>query len=112
MTIDAHQHFWHYDPAAHVWMTDEMEVLKRDYGPADLRPLLLESDVEGTVAVQARQNLDETAWLLELADEHPFIKGVVGWVDLRSPAVAEQLDRFAAHPHLDGPVYTLISCDR
>jgi L-fuconolactonase len=102
MRLDSHQHFWSYDPAQQVWMTDEMEVLRRDYWPAELKPLLAASGFDGTVAVQARQRVEETAWLLELADEHDFIKGVVGWVDLQSPELRSQLETFSRHPKLAG----------
>ena len=79
-----------------------MGSLKQDRLPADLAPRLAETGVQGTVAVQARQTLAETEWLLHLADENPRIKGVVGWVDLRSPNLPAQLERFAAHPKLCG----------
>jgi L-fuconolactonase len=102
MKIDSHQHFWKYNPAHQVWMTDEMQVLKRDYLPAELQPLLKAIGFDGTIAVQARQMVEETEWLLKLADEHDLIKGVVGWVDLRSPALREQLERYAPHPKLVG----------
>lgn len=110
MYIDAHQHFWRYNAEAYGWIGEDMAVLKRDYLPPDLRSLqqtlALKGDrqipVEGTVAVQARQTLEETRWLLELADAHPFIKGVVGWVDLRSPHLREQLAELTRHPKLVG----------
>ncbi len=102
MRLDTHQHFWHYNPAQHVWMTDGMESLRRDYLPDDLAPLLSEAGFDGTIAVQARQLVEETEWLLSLAERHAFIRGVVGWVDLRSPLLAEQLDRFGRHPRLVG----------
>ncbi len=102
MRIDAHQHFWHYDPAEHVWMTDKMDLLKRDYLPEDLLPLLQANNFDGTIAVQARQNVQESEWLLELSDRYDFIKGVVGWVDLRSSGIYEQLEKFAAHPKFKG----------
>ena len=86
MRIDAHQHFWHYSPAGHGWMTEQMSVLKHDFLPQDLQPLLAALDFDGCVAVQARQSLEETRWLLALAAEHPFIKAVVGWVDLQLSA--------------------------
>ncbi len=100
--IDAHQHFWQYDPAEHAWMTDKLAVLRRDFMPPDLKPLLQPLDFDGCVTVQVRQNIDETRWLLELADRHDFICGVVGWVDLRSPQLRSQLDHFAGHPKLVG----------
>ncbi|HEY0602341.1 MAG TPA: amidohydrolase family protein [Herpetosiphonaceae bacterium] len=102
MRIDAHQHFWRYDPAQYGWIGATMQPLKRDYLPDDLRPLLEQTGVSGTIAVQARQSEAETAWLLELADRHAWIKGVVGWVDLRSPDVREELERYARHPKLCG----------
>lgn len=100
--LDAHQHFWRYDPAQHVWMTDAMEALRRDYLPQDLAPLLHGTGFDGTIAVQARQMVEETEWLLALADRHAFIRGVVGWVDLRSPDLAAQLERLGANPKLVG----------
>jgi L-fuconolactonase len=102
MRIDAHQHFWRYDPLQYPWIGDSMEPLKRDYLPDDLKPLLDQAGIQGTIAVQARQSLAETAWLLELADRHPSIKAVVGWVDLRSPHVREQLEHYVQHPKLRG----------
>ncbi len=102
MRIDAHQHFWHYSPAEHTWMSDEMKALKRDFLPKDLEPLLASSRLEGSVAVQARQSLEETRWLLQLADQHEFICAVVGWVDLRSENLQSQLEAFARHPKLAG----------
>jgi L-fuconolactonase len=102
MRIDSHQHFWQYSPAEHTWMTDAMAALKRDFMPADLLPLLGETSFAGCIAVQARQSLEETRWLLKLADEYPFIRGVVGWVDLCSPQLPEQLEEFARNPLLVG----------
>jgi L-fuconolactonase len=102
MKIDAHQHFWHYTPEEYGWIGPDMGILRNDHLPADLAPLLELAGVEGTVAVQARQTLDETEWLLELADWHPAIKGVVGWVDLCSPGLRGQLERFCAHPRFRG----------
>lgn len=102
MRIDAHQHFWRYSAAEYPWIGQGMERLARDFLPADLAPLLEAGGIGGTVAVQARQSLEETRWLLELADGHDFIRGVVGWVDLRSTHVADQLARFADHPRFVG----------
>ena len=101
MRLDAHQHFWIYSPADYPWIQADWP-LRRDFLPVDLAPLLQASGLDGSVAVQARQSLEESRWLLELADASPFIKGVVGWVDLRAPAVEEQLGRLAAHPKFVG----------
>lgn len=101
MKLDSHQHFWKYDPAQYGWMKPEWPI-RRDLLPADLQPLLARCGLDGAIAVQARQTLEESRWLLELADAHPLIQGVVGWVDLRSERVEEQLARFAAHPRFVG----------
>jgi L-fuconolactonase len=102
MKIDTHQHFWKYNERDYGWMGPGMELLKRDRLPAELAGLLKKTGIDGTVAVQARQRLEETEFLLKLADENPFIKGVVGWVDLRSPQLELQLERFCWHPKLRG----------
>src|SRR5690606_38962748 len=107
MRIDAHQHYWNYDPIAHNWMTDQHAPIKRNFMPDDLAPLLAAAGFDGTIVVQARQSLEETEWLLELADRYPFIKGVVGWVDLCSPDIEAQLARYAGHPKLRGVRHVL-----
>lgn len=102
MRIDAHQHFWRYDPRDYAWIDDSMVTLRRDFLPAEaLRELTL-ACVDLAVAVQVRQTIEETRWLLALADAHPFIVGVVGWVDLQSPAVERELDEVSRHPGLVG----------
>jgi L-fucono-1,5-lactonase len=100
--VDSHQHFWRYDPAQYGWIDDTMAALRRDFLPADLEPLLRGAGFDGCVAVQARQTLEETRWLLDLADRHPFIVGVVGWVDLCAPDVDAQLRSFAGREKLVG----------
>jgi len=102
MKIDTHQHFWQYNDRDYGWMGAGMEKLKCDRLPGDLAPLLEKNGIDGTITVQARQCIEETEWLLQLADENPFIKGVVGWVDLRSPQLELQLERFCYHPRLRG----------
>jgi len=100
--IDAHQHFWRYSPQTHGWITDSMAVLKQDFLPADLAPLLKRRGYEGCVAVQAEMALSETHWLLDLADQAPFIRAVVGWVDLCAPDVATTLTPLARRKKLRG----------
>ena len=93
MRIDAHQHFWNYDAAEYGWIADNgLDALARSFGPEDLRPLLDAKNIDGCIAVQARQTLEESRWLLGLAREHPWILGVVGWADLASPGLAADLD--------------------
>jgi L-fuconolactonase len=100
--LDAHQHFWRYDSAQYGWIDDSMAALRRDFLPADLQPELERAGIDACIAVQARQSLDETRWLLELADATPFIAGVVGWVDLQADDVREQLRAFAPSTKLVG----------
>ena len=102
MRIDAHQHFWRYNPAEYGWIDDSMSGLRRDFLPADLEREMKGVGFDGSIAVQARQTLEETRWLLQLAEQSPFILGVVGWVDLRFPDVRSHLSEFAKHPKLLG----------
>jgi len=102
MKIDTHQHFWKYSKEEYPWIGEGMEVLARDRLPADLNPLLEENGIEGTIAVQARQVIEETESLLAMAEEYDFIRGVVGWVDLRSPNVEAQLEQFKDRVKLVG----------
>ncbi len=102
MRIDSHQHFWLYAAPEYPWIGAGKESLKRDYMPADMSPLLAANGIDGTVAVQARQMLHETEFLLDLADRNNFIRGVVGWVDLRADDIAAQLEGCAPHPRMVG----------
>lgn len=101
MRLDSHQHFWKFNPAEYGWMKPDW-LIRRDFLPSDLQPLLDQHGLDGSIAVQARQTLEESRWLLALANESPVIKGVVGWVDLRSDRVEEQLAEFAPHPRFVG----------
>jgi L-fuconolactonase len=105
--IDAHQHFWKYTAADYGWINEQMAVLQSDFLPRDLKRLLDDNGFEGSIAVQARQCLEETRWLLELAEENNFIQGVVGWVDLCSPQLRDQLEELAAHKKLVGVRHVL-----
>jgi len=102
MRIDAHQHFWSYSAAEYPWIGRGMERLAHDHLPKDLATLAAAEGIGGTVAVQARQSLEESRWLLELAAANPLIRGVVGWVDLRSTHVVDQLREFAEDPKFVG----------
>jgi L-fuconolactonase len=102
MRIDAHQHFWKYDPARDIWITNEMAALKNDFLPDQLVPGLVANEIAGTIAVQTDQSETETLFLLELARRHEFIQGVVGWVDLRAGNVAERVHTLANDPKLCG----------
>lgn len=91
MIIDAHHHFWDPAVADYPWLTDELAAIRRPFTPTDLAPLLSEVGVDATVLVQTRSSLDETRQFLATAAETPFIRGVVGWVDLTDPGVADVL---------------------
>ena len=82
MVIDAHHHFWNYTPQHYGWISDRMPVLKQDYGPDELKPLLKAAGVDGVVTVHAQQSLAENEWLIALAKQNDFIRGVVGWAPL------------------------------
>lgn len=102
MRIDSHQHFWRYNPDEYGWIDDSMQNLRRDFLPANLGPELKSTGFDGSIAVQARQTLEETRWLLDLAAHAPFILGVIGWVDLQSENVHAQLQELAKNPKLLG----------
>ena len=102
MNIDAHQHFWKYSQADYPWITSGMERLAQDYLPSELVQTSQPYNISGSVAVQARQTKEETQWLLECADEYPSIRGVVGWVDLRSPSVGDDLSHFSRNKKFVG----------
>ena len=101
-SVDAHQHYWRYSAAEYGWIDESMAALRRDFLPDEGAREMASAGIDACVAVQARQSLEETRWLLSLADLHPHIAGVVGWFDLQSADVWAQLDRFGAHPKLVG----------
>lgn len=102
MKIDSHQHFWKYNPVKDAWISEEMKVIRRDFLPADLKPLLVENQFEGCVAVQADQSDEETRFLLDLSKENDFIKGVVGWVDLCAENIEARLEEYSKYEKIKG----------
>lgn len=109
MRIDAHQHFWRYSAQEYGWIEETMSAIRRDFLPADLAPALAATQLQGSVAVQARQSLTETDWLLELSASHPLIKGVVGWLPLAAEGrqIAALLDRHRKNPRFKGVRHVL-----
>lgn len=101
-SIDAHQHFWQYHPATHSWMNDEMKSIRRDFLPGDLHPLLVNQQITGCVAVQAAQTEAETGFLVTLSEKNPWIKGVVGWVDLCARDIEDRLAYWKQFPVVKG----------
>ncbi len=102
MYIDAHHHLWNFDPVEYDWIDDSMAVLKKDFLIKELEKTLHLNGFSSSIAVQARQSMDETLWLLKLAEKTDLIKGVVGWIDLKSDTLAQQLDELAEHKKLVG----------
>lgn len=102
MIIDSHVHFWKYHPIKEAWITDEMETIQRDFLPTDIAPIFTNSNIEGCVAVQADQSDAETRFLLNLAAENSFIKGVVGWIDLTDTSIEDKLNGLKTEEKLKG----------
>ncbi len=102
MIVDAHQHFWQLSRGDYGWLTPDLAPLYRDFLPDDLQPILARNGVDATILVQAAPTMAETEFLLRLADENPFVLGVVGWVDFAAPPAAADIARLAAHPKLVG----------
>jgi L-fuconolactonase len=102
MKIDAHQHFWIYNQKDFGWIDESMAAIRRNFLPEDLQPELKANAFDGSVVVQTCQTLEETRWLLELAEHNPSILGVVGWADLRSPDIQSQLATLTRNPKLVG----------
>lgn len=100
--IDSHQHFWNYDPKRHTWMSDEMTLLKNNFLPPDLLPYLQKCNLDACVAVQAEQSEDENTFLLNLAENFDFIKGIVGWVDFQADNLEERLSYYSQFPKMKG----------
>ena len=95
MIIDSHQHFWNYDPIRDSWIDDSMSIIRKNFLPKDLEPILIENGVDGCIAVQADQSELETQFLIDCACSNSFIKGVVGWVDLTSKNIDNRLNHFS-----------------
>ena len=102
MKIDSHQHFWKYSVEEYDWIDDSMSVLSKDFLPAQLEPLLKANDLEKSIAVQARCSIEETEWLLELAEGDSCVAGVVGWLDLKADDLAALLDKYKANTKFVG----------
>jgi L-fuconolactonase len=92
--IDAHQHFWKYHPQNHAWINDDMKIIQKDFLPADLSKILTDQKVEGSISVQVDQTNEETAFQIECAHHNPFIKGVVGWIDLLNPLIEKDIEAY------------------
>ena len=100
LRVDAHQHFWQVARGDYTWLTPALAPIHRDFDPADLQPLIAARGIGATVLVQAAATVAETEFMLDLADRHAFIRGVVGWIDMASASAPETLQRLARHPVL------------
>ncbi|SKB43773.1 amidohydrolase family protein [Daejeonella lutea] len=102
LKVDSHQHFWIFDPLRDKWITHDMENIRRDFLPEDLKPILQDNDISGCIAVQADQSEQETKFLLDLAEYNDYVLGVVGWVDLRAGNLRERLEYYKTFSKLKG----------
>lgn len=102
MKIDSHQHFWLYHPDTHEWITEDMNVIRKNFLPNDISYSLKKQGIDGAVAVQASQTLAENDFLLELASAYALIKGVVGWVDFEDSNLEQQLKQYKEIPLMKG----------
>jgi L-fuconolactonase len=102
MIIDAHQHFWKYDPVNYGWINDDMKVIRRDFGPGDLKPVLEQNGVDGTVVVQVEEKNEDTLFMLDHAERNDFIKGIVGWTDLTGTRLEDDLRSWKRYGKLKG----------
>lgn len=102
MIIDSHQHFWQLSRGDYAWLSPRLKSLYRDFLPKDLEPILKELNVYGTILIQAAPTMDETLFLLNLASQHKFILGVIGWVDMESPNAPERIHQLALNTSFRG----------
>lgn len=102
MIIDTHHHFWNYNSVEYDWIDDEMAVIRKSFLPEELKSVIAQTDVQGVISVQARQSLKETDWLLKMASENDFIRGIVGWFPLVDPAVEQLLEKYTGNLWLKG----------
>jgi L-fuconolactonase len=102
MIIDTHQHFWNYNPVEFDWIGEEMAAIRKDFLPDNLKETISGTEISGVISVQARQCLEETDWLLDLASSHDFIKGVVGWMPLSGDHITPLLEKYVENPWLKG----------
>lgn len=102
MRIDAHQHFWIYNPIRDAWIDETMQKIKRDFLPNDLHPILKSNKIDGCIAVQADESEEESLFLMNLASENDFIKGVVGWLDFFDPNLESKLNTFSQNNKFKG----------
>ncbi len=102
MIIDSHQHFWNYNPERDTWIDESMQVLKKNFLPRNLKPILINNGIDGCISVQADQSYQETEFLLKCASNNKFIKGVVGWVDLCSPNLEKKLEKYTSDKMFKG----------
>jgi L-fuconolactonase len=102
MVIDSHHHYWHYNPIEYDWIDDSMKHIRRDFLPEDLSKTIHKAGIEGVVSVQARQTVEETVWLLGIAKQNPFMKGVVGWLPLVDNDIESYLEKFTPDKNLKG----------
>jgi len=100
--IDSHQHFWKYHPQNHAWINDDMKIIQKDFLPEELSSIFVKEQIDGCVSVQVDQTEAETQFQIELAKDNPFIKGVVGWINLMNPSIEAALEKYHDQPIVKG----------
>lgn len=107
MIIDSHHHFWEYNPVEYDWINEDMNIIRHNFLPEDLKDEIAATGINGVISVQARQKLAETNWLLELAEKNKFIKGVIGWLPIDDPQFKLYLDKYSENHKLSGIRYVI-----
>jgi len=102
MRIDAHQHFWQFDPIKHEWIDESMQAIRKSFLPTDLQKEIESVGIDGTIAVQADETEKENSYLLSLSDENDFIKAIVGWIDLKALDAIERMQYWKKHDKIKG----------
>ena len=100
--IDSHQHFWKYHPQNHAWINEDMKIIQKDFLPEELASIFGKERIDGCISVQVDQTEDETQFQIELAKNNPFIKGVVGWINLMNPSIEAALEKYQDYPIVKG----------
>ncbi len=102
MIIDSHHHYWQYNPVEYDWIDDSMKVIRTDFLPEKLEQTIREAGIDGVISVHARQSVEETDWLIGMAHQNKFMKGVVGWLPLIQDDIETYLEKYSGENILKG----------
>ncbi|HAH23128.1 MAG TPA: amidohydrolase [Prolixibacteraceae bacterium] len=107
MIIDSHHHYWQYNPVEYDWIDDSMKAIRKDFLPQMLKKTIQEAGVDGVISVHARQSIEETDWLLDMAYENLFMKGVIGWLPLTQDDIEVHLIKYSGEKLMKGVRHVL-----